>query len=191
MSVEIIRVPKAPPVGLGQGLQTGEAIDADVARQLQGQGFTLLNPRRSARLAAIPRRSQTGVMDEPGVYGWLYFKNTAQESKLQQAKQAAAASRRAKKAAAASGEVSMDADSAPAAAAAATSSAPANPATDTNDEDQLAALFSGVGLGSGPASPASSGWGSQGSRGRGGRRKHRTRKSRKTRRRKTRRSTRA
>ena len=174
MSVEIIRVPKAPPVGLGQGLQTGKAIDADVVRQLQDQGFTLLSPRRSARLA-IPRRSQTGVMDEPGVYGWLYFKNTAQESKLRQARAAAAASRKAKKDAAASGEVSMDADSPPAAAAAAaTTSADADAlVANTDDEQELANLFAGkMGFG-------------------GRRRKHRTRKSRKTRRRKTRRSTRA
>jgi hypothetical protein len=176
MSVEIIRVPKAPPVGLGQGnmLQSGEAIDAYVVQQLQGQGFALLNPRRSARLAAVPRRSYTGLMDEPGAYGWLYFKNTAQESKLQQAKQAAAASRRAKKAASAEGEVSMDADSAPAAAAAAaTSSKPAPLAVaSTDDEEELSKLFAGLGRG-------------------GRRRKHRTRKSRKTRHRRTRRSTRA
>lgn len=174
MSVEIIRVPKAPPQGLGQGniVQSGDTIDAYVVQQLQGQGFTLLNPRRSARLAAVPRRSYTGAMDPPGAYGWLYFKNTAQESKLQQAKAAANESRRAKKVARMSGEVSMDADSPPAvAAAAATSSASAAPNANTDDEDELVKLFARMGGGR--------------------RRKHRTRKSRKTRRRKTRRSTRA
>ena len=176
MSVEIIRVPKAPPQGLGQGnmMQTGEQIDAYVVQQLEDEGYTLLHPRRSARLAAaVPPRSYTGAMDPPGAYGWLYFKNTRQESKLRQARQAAAASRRAKKDAAASGEVSMDADSAPAAAAAAATSSASVEIAKTDDEDELARMFSGkMGFG-------------------GRRRKHRTRKSRKTRRRKTRRSTRA
>ena len=172
MSVEIIRVPKAPPQGLGQGniVRPGHMIDADVVEQLQRQGYTLLTPRRSARLATVPPRSLTGAMDPPGAYGWLYFRNIAQESRLKEARAAAAASRRAKRDAAASGEVSMDADSAPAAAAAAaTSSAVAEPVTNTDEEEELANLFAGkMGFG-------------------GRRRKHRTRKSRKTRRRKTRR----
>ena len=175
MSVEIIRVPKAPPQGLGQGnmMQTGEQIDGYVVQQLEGEGYKLLHPRRSARLA-VPPRSYTGAMDPPGAYGWLYFKNTRQESKLRQARQAANESRRAKKVARMSGEVSMDADSVPAvAAAAATSSAVAEPVTNIDEEEELANLFAGkMGFG-------------------GRRRKHRTRKSRKTRRRKTRRSTRA
>ena len=170
MSVEIIRVPKAPPQGLGQGniVRPGHMIDADVVEQLQRQGYTLLTPRRSARLATVPPRSLTGAMDPPGAYGWLYFRNIAQESRLKEARAAAAASRRAKKDAAASGEVSMDADSAPAAAATTSAVAPAAIAS-TDDEEELANLFAGkMGFG-------------------GRRRKHRTRKSRKTRRRKTRR----
>jgi hypothetical protein len=180
MPVEIIRVPKSPAVTLDSGqLKSGLDVDRSIAQQLEADGFTMLNPRRSARLAeGQERKSVTGALEPPGTYGWMYFKNTALEKKIKEAQAKVRAQRKADKASA------MDSSYENATTSASKPTDVKVPETEEQEDalvNELSAMFSGK-VGFGPKPPASNTEMLE-----GGRRRRPTRKSRKTRHRRTRR----